>query len=45
MIEDNSAMWEDSHDEAYRKELHIINEMNRKKMDDCNKELAKYFIS
>ena len=45
MIEDNSAMWEDTHDEEYRKELHIINEMNRKKIQDCNRELAKYFKS
>lgn len=45
MIEDNSAMWEDTNDKAYKELLHKMNEYNRKKKEDIERELAKYFKS
>jgi hypothetical protein len=42
MIEDNSAMWHLANDENYKSILHYMNDKNRKKLDDINKELAKY---
>ena len=48
----NSDMRENTHDEEYQKQLHIVNEalrklktMNGKKKWDIEKELSKYFIS
>lgn len=48
----NSDMRENTHDEEYQKQLHIVNEalrklktMNEKKKWDIEKELSKYFIS
>ncbi len=46
----NSDMWEKTHDEAYQKQLHLVNEslrklreMNKGKKKDIERELGKYF--
>ena len=42
VIELNSAIWHLVNDENYKKLLHDMNEANRKKLSDINKELEKY---
>lgn len=42
MIADNSSMWEKSNDKNYKALLHEMNEANRKKISDCERELLKY---
>jgi len=42
MIEDNSAMWHDTKDWEYQKELHNMNETNRLKLKTIEEMLAKY---
>lgn len=41
-IETNSAIWHLANDENYKSILHYMNDKNRKKLEDINKELAKY---
>jgi hypothetical protein len=41
-IDLNSQLWHLANDWAYRTKLHDMNEMNRKKLEDINKELQKY---
>lgn len=41
-IETNSKMWHQTNSENYRVKLHNINEEHRKKLQDIEKELAKY---
>lgn len=41
-IELNSAMWHQSNDDNYKSILHYVNEKNRKKLKDCDEQLAKY---
>lgn len=45
MIEDNSKMYNLTNEEQYRTTLHLMNEWNRKKKADIERELSKYFIS
>ena len=45
MIEDNSKMWSLTNEEQYKVTLHLMNEWNRKKKADIERELSKYFIS
>lgn len=42
MIEDNSAMWHDTKDWEYQKELHNMNEKHRKKLKDIEEQLKRY---
>lgn len=42
VIELNSQLWHLANDWAYRTKLHDMNERNRKKLEDINKELQKY---
>lgn len=44
MIEDNSKMWSLTNEEQYKVTLHLMNEWNRKKKADIERELSKYFI-
>ena len=41
-IELNSAMWHQTNDTNYQSILHYVNEKNRKKLQDCDEQLAKY---
>lgn len=41
-IELNSAMWHQTKDDNYKSILHYVNEKNRKKLKDCDEQLAKY---
>lgn len=41
-IEINSAMWHQTNDTNYKSILHYVNEKNRKKLKDCDEQLAKY---
>lgn len=41
-IEINSAMWHQTNDSNYQSILHYMNEKNRKKLSDCDVQLAKY---
>lgn len=41
-IELNSAMWHQTNDTNYQSILHYVNEKNRKKLKDCDEQLAKY---
>lgn len=43
MIEDNSTMRENTNDENYKTMLHAMNEANRIKKRDIERELSKYF--
>lgn len=43
VIELNSAMWHQTNDTNYQSILHYANEKNRKKLKDCDEQLAKYF--
>lgn len=38
-IENNSAMWHKTNDEAYKKKLNEMNNANRKKLEDINEQL------
>ena len=42
-IELNSAMRHQTNDDNYKSILHYMNEKNRKKLKDCDEQLAKYF--
>jgi hypothetical protein len=42
MIRDNSEMWHLTNDESYKNKLHEINEIHRKKVQDCEEQLKKY---
>lgn len=42
VIELNSAMWHQTNDTNYQSILHYANEKNRKKLKDCDEQLAKY---
>lgn len=41
-IETNSKMWHQTNDTNYQSVLHYMNEKNRKKVEDIDKELKKY---
>jgi hypothetical protein len=41
-IDLNSELRHLANDENYKSILHYMNDKNRKKLDDINKELAKY---
>lgn len=41
-IEINSSMWHQTNDTNYKSILHYVNEKNRKKLKDCDEQLAKY---
>ena len=41
-IEVNSAMWHQTNDNNYKSILHYVNDKNRKKLSDCDEQLAKY---
>ena len=41
-IEINSLMWHQTKDTNYQSILHYVNEKNRKKLKDCDEQLAKY---
>lgn len=41
-IEINSLMWHQTNDKNYQSILHYVNEKNRKKLKDCDEQLAKY---
>jgi hypothetical protein len=41
-IELNSKIWWLTNDQAYRAKLHDMNELNRKKVQDCDTQLRKY---
>ena len=41
-IEVNSAMWHQTNDNNYKSILHYVNDKNRKKLADCDEQLAKY---
>jgi len=41
-IEVNSQMWHQTNDSNYQSILHYVNDKNRKKLQDIEKELAKY---
>ena len=42
-IELNSAMRHQTNDDNYKSILHYMNEKNRKKLQDCDEQLSKYF--
>jgi len=42
VIELNSKIWNQTNDKEYRKQLHQINEINRKKIKDIDEQLALY---
>jgi hypothetical protein len=41
-IEVNSAMRHQTNDNNYKSILHYVNDKNRKKLADCDEQLAKY---
>lgn len=41
-IEINSAMRHQTNDTNYKSILHYVNDKNRKKLADCDEQLAKY---
>lgn len=43
-IETNSKMWHQTNDTNYQSVLHYMNEKNRKKVEDIDKELKKYTV-
>lgn len=44
MIRDNSEMRENTNEKTYKELLHKMNEANRKKKADIERELSKYFL-
>ena len=42
VIELNSKIWNQTNDKEYRKQLHQVNEINRKKIKDIDEQLALY---
>lgn len=42
VIETNSRLWHLTNDKNYQAILHYVNEKNRRKLSDCDEQLAKY---